>query len=31
VRENLQVVDREADEEERWGRYLRDMEEGWGG
>ena len=31
MRENLDIVDREADEEERWGRYLRDMEERWGG
>jgi hypothetical protein len=31
VREDLAVVDREADEEERWGRYLREMEDAWGG
>lgn len=31
VREDLALVDREADEEERWGRYLREMEDGWGG
>ena len=24
-------MDREVDEEERWGMYLRDLEEGWGG
>ncbi len=31
MREDIEVVDREVDEEERWARYLIEMEDAWGG